>query len=182
MKYCFNVKITDKDYMDFNYFHLFKSHYAKKQFQTARVVLSFLPLILWFASYALNGFSDEHFVTLVAYIPLSVILFFTIKPFNKFIVKHQLRSTFRKGKKPYAPDSVMEFYEDMFVEITPENRSQVNYSAVDSVYVVKGEIVYIYLNSAMAHLIPYSVFESENQFNSFIEFIGNKTKPVIYSL
>lgn len=76
----------------------------------------------------------------------------------------------------------MEFYEDMFVEITPENRSQVNYSAVDSVYVVKGEIIYIYLNSALAHLIPYSVFESETQFNSFIEFIGNKTKPVIYSL
>lgn len=182
MNFRFNVNLSDKDFLDFNYFHMLKSHYGRKTYILLKTLLLVLPLVFWLVGYTIHSFSEDYLTMLIILIPLCLIMFFMVKPFMKFSVKQQLKTWMKKGKKPYSTEAVMEFSDEIIIETTSENRTELKYTAVDSVYVVKGEIIYIYVNAAQAYLIPYASFENENQFNSFIEFIGNKTKPVIYSL
>ncbi|MBR5234102.1 MAG: YcxB family protein [Clostridia bacterium] len=181
MNFRFNVKLSDKDFLEFNYFHMLKSHYGRKTYILLKTLLLVLPLVFWFAGYAIHSFSEDYPKMLIVLIPLCLILFFTAKPIMKASVKQQLNTWMKKGKKPYSTEAVMEFSDESIVETTSENHTELKYSAIDSVYVVKGEIVYLYINAGQAYMLPYASFENEKQFNNFIEFISKKTKPVKYS-
>lgn len=182
MLYRFDVNLTEQDYYEFNRFHLFTSHYGKKQFEKIRILTSVIPLILFilrFASYVLSGFAAENLAVCIVYILLSVFLFFISKPLVWFISKLQIKQMKKQGKLPFTPASTLEFYDDSFVEITPDNKTESKYSLVDSIYIVNGKMIYIFTNSVLAYMLPVKVFESEEQYNSFMDFITEKTKPAI---
>ena len=182
MNYILKIKLNDKDYLDFNSFHLFKSAYGRKIYNRLRIFTLVIPFICWLLGFTLHSFSEDYFTMLIVLIPLVLILFFTIKPILNFITKMQFRTMIKNGKKPYSAEATMEFSDEKIIETTEDNRTELKYSAVDSVYVVKGEMIYIYVNVNQAYLIPYASFENKNQFIGFIEFISEKTKPVIYSI
>lgn len=179
MLYCFNVNLTEQEYFEFNRFHLFTSHYGKKQFEKIRILATAIPLILWFASYALSGFASENLAVVIVYVLLSGCFFFLTKPFVWFVSKLQIKQMKKGGKLPFTPVSTLEFHNDFFVEITPENKTESNYSLVDSVYIVNGKMIYIFTNSVLVYMLPTSAFVSAEQYNSFMNFITEKTKPAI---
>ena len=66
----------------------------------------------------------------------------------------------------------MKFGEDWFFEITSETESKSKYSVIDRV--IKGnKAVYVFVNDVQLYLIPFSVFDSEQQ-EEFIDFIKGK--------
>lgn len=139
MLYRFDVNLTEQDYFEFNRFHLFTSHYGKKQFEKSRILISMIPLILRFASYVLSGFAVENLAVCIVYILLSVFIFFISKPLVWFVSKLQIKHMKKQGKLPFTPASTLEFYDDSFVEITPDNKTESKYSLVDSIYIVNGK-------------------------------------------
>lgn len=182
MLYRFDVNLTEQDYYEFNRFHIFTSHYGKKQFEKSRILISVIPLILLilrFGSYVLSSFAVENLVVCIVYILLSVFIFFISKPLVWFVSKLQIKQMKKQGKLPFSPASTLEFYDDCFMEITPDNKTESKYSLVDSIYIVNGKMIYIFTNSVLAYILPIAAFASSEQYNSFMDFITKKTKPAI---
>ncbi len=78
-----------------------------------------------------------------------------------------------KGKLPYSENSVLEFYDDVFIEITDDNKSEMKYSAIENVF-VNEKMVVLFINSIQAYIVPTRSFESIEQKNSLVRFIGEK--------
>ena len=75
MKFQFNVKFNDQDYLDYNTFWMIRSPYGKKQIKTFRITISVLFVIFISISLFSGGFSLESI--------LGVILFVVFKRSNQ---------------------------------------------------------------------------------------------------
>ena len=93
---------------------------------------------------------------------------------NKWILKSNIKSLKAKGKMGYSPVSEIEFYDESFVEITPDNKTEQKYSAIERVSVITDKVVYIHVNNVMSYILPLSCFESKEQYNNFLDFVRSK--------
>ncbi len=178
MNFRFDVRLNDNDYLDFNRFWMIKSPYGKKQLRSFRIILSVLYCLLVFLLLYNSGFTTEAFIGVV---PVVIILVLSVVFWPKFLswsLKWQIKGLKKSGKMGYSPVSVMEFYEDSFVETTPENKTEQKYSAVEQISIVDNRIIYIHTNNVMAYLLPLSCFESEEQYQDFLNFMKTKCEKV----
>ena len=76
---------------------------------------------------------------------------------------------------PYSNYSVLEFYDDYFVEQTENTKTEVQYDAVFKIRINNSKAIYIYQNAVLAYIIPLDVFESNTDREKFIDFISQKT-------
>ena len=178
MKFGFNVSLSDDDYLDYNKFWMIKSPYGKKQITSLRIVIILLLCAFILLSLIESGFTVG---ALVSIIPLMIVLTgfqIFLKSFLVFSLKGQLKSLKKKGKMGYSPQSVIEFYDDCFVETTPDVKTEQKYSAIERVSIIDNKIIYIHINNVMAYLLPISCFESKEQYEQFFEFIKTKCKEI----
>lgn len=174
MKFQFHISLNDNDYLAYNKFHMLRSPYGAKSIKTFRATLVALFVLIAAVSLAGGGFTKD---TLICIIPCGVLLLISQLLLTRLLalsLKGQIAKQKKTGKPGYAPSSVMEFYEDHFVEITDQNKTEQSYAAIERVSVVDGEMVYIHLNFVMACLLPVSAFESEKQYNDFLNFLHTK--------
>ena len=179
MKYRFNVIMTDEDYLEYNKFQLIRSPYGKKQLRNLRISLTVLFGASVLLSLIVGGLSAEYLLTAV--IPLAILYIImqaVCKRFLAWSLKGQLKMMKKSGKPCYSPDSVMEFYEDCFTEITPDNKTEQKYSAIERISFVDGKVIYIHINNLLAYVLPLNCFESKEQYESFSEFIKTKCENV----
>ena len=78
----------------------------------------------------------------------------------------------------YSPVSDMEFYDESFIETTPENKTEQKYSAIERISVITDKVIYIHINTVMAYILPIYCFESKEQYAEFLEFIKTKCKNI----
>lgn len=174
MKFQFFVNLTEQDYVDYNFFVSMKSPYGKSQRQNLRISIAtvFLALIsLLFLIFDISIFTVLFSVLLI----IGLILFQIF--FHRYIlycVKVQIETIKKTGKISYSPFSTLEFYDDYFIENTSENITQQKYSSIERVSIVENKIIYIHINSVMSFIIPISCFVSNEQLNSFIDFLKTK--------
>ena len=179
MKFQFNIKTTDQDYFDYNTFWMLRSYYGKKQMTAFRIIIAviigvYILLLLYSGNFSLNSF--------IRTIPMAILLIlfeFLLSPtFFVLFIRSYLKSLKKKGKMGYSPSSVMEFYEDVFIETTPDNKTEQKYSAIERVSIVDNKVVYIHVNNIMSYMLPLSCFESNEQYNEFFEFIKTKCSNI----
>lgn len=178
MHFKFYINITEEDYLDFNKFQTIKSPYAKKQITKLRIGLLAVMLALVILHVTSYGFTVETFVGLA---PLLVILllFIILAPIGMtFTLKASIKTLKKQGKMAYSPSSVMEFYEDIFIETTSTNKTEQKYSSVERVSIVDNKMIYIHINNVSAYLLPIASFESEKQYEEFLTFIKAKCSDV----
>lgn len=178
MLYRINTKLSNDDYLDFNLFVNFCTPYGKKQFLKSRLLLTAIPLWVWVLGVLLSHFENIDFIALVVDILLSVIVFFTTKPFMRFVTKMNCKKMMNKTKVPFTPEATMEFYNDYFVEESAESRTEVKYTAITQVYLVNSKMIYMFNSAVGGYLIPVSAFATAEEYNGFMNFIVTKTKPV----
>ena len=179
MKFQFHVNVDDQDYLNYNIFWTIRSPYGRKQIKTFRIALvvlfaSFIVISLLFS----DGFSPE---TICGIIPL-VILFslaqIFLTRFFSWALKGHIKTLKKSGKMGYSPESVLEFNEESFAETTPENKTEQKYSAIERISVVDNKMIYIHVNNIMSYMLPFSSFESKEQYDSFFEFIKTKCADI----
>ena len=175
MLYSFDINLTEQDHYDFNKFYLLKTHYGKKQTSGARILVTIIPLVWWLAICLLNGFNKENLALVIIFALLSTGFCFLSDRVVWTVTKAQLKKLYKTGRPPYTPVSTLEFYENCFIEKTPDNKIESNYILVDSVYIANGKMIYIFVNSVLAYMIPVSAFESDAQYNEFFKFLIQKT-------
>ena len=174
MKFQFNVNINEEDYLDYNKFWMLRSHYGKKQMSTFRIIIAvIIGLIILISLYGGN-FTFDSFIGIIPMAILLVLYELLLSPLFVLFLKCHLKSLKKKGKMGYSPSSVIEFYEDVFIETTPDNKTEQKYSAIERVSVVDNKVIYIHVNNIMSYILPFSCFESSEQYNEFFEFIKTK--------
>lgn len=80
----------------------------------------------------------------------------------------------KHGKLPYSNISTLEFYDDCFIELTENTKTEVKYDAILKIRVNNPKGIYIYSNVIMAYIIPFEVFNSNDEKNKFLDFINQK--------
>jgi len=176
MKFQFNIQMTDEDYWEYHKFWIIRSHYGKKQLLSMKILFTAVVAFLFFISLFGSHVSFNSFVVMISIIAL------VFSPFYDFIYGHFLKwflkSMKKKGKAGYSPFSVMEFYEDHFVEMTEENKTEQKYSAIERISIVDQKTIYIHVNNIMAYFLPFACFQSKEQLDDFLEFIKTKCSNI----
>lgn len=174
MRFQFNVKTNDQDYLDYNIFWMLRSPYGKKQIMAFRVAIAIVCAIFVFASLFIGGFT---FDSLLSTIPVWIVLLIFEAFLTKFFswsLKGQIKSLRKSGKMGYSPESFIEFFEEGFSETTPDNKTEYKYTAIERVSLVDNKMIYIHVNNIMAYMLPLSCFETKEQYDEFIEFLESK--------
>ena len=171
-----NVRLTDDDYLKFNEFLLIRSYYGKKQMMNRRILIALITLIISAVVLFRYGLSD---VLLFASIYCFVMAIYQIflNKLTQRSIRRRIKFLKKKGKLKYSPESVMRFYDDVLSEITPDEKTERKYSVLERVSIV-GDVVYIHINVISAYIIPRASFESEEQYNAFLEFIKTKFENI----
>ena len=90
-----------------------------------------------------------------------------------------IKSYKKQGKFTYSPESVIEFDEDKIYEITDGSKIEQMLSNTEFVSICEyDKVIYISFNAAMTFVMPYRVFENDEQREEFIEFLRNKCNKV----
>lgn len=178
MKYRLDIKITEKDYVDYNIFWITKSPYGKKQLNSFRFFSLFACAVAVCVEMRILGFSGETLLRTVPIIIFGVIVELLAPRILGSSTKSQLKKLKKKGRLAYTPESVMEFYEDSFTEWTEEAKAEQKYSVVERISIVENKMIYIHVNNLMAFLIPVSSFGSQSEYQSFVEFIKSKCSTI----
>ena len=178
MHFKFNISLNDKDYLDYNIFCTTKSPYGKKQMQTFRVLIAVIYAFVSFLSLLARGFSADAWIGIIPYIILLILFELLLKPFLVLILKGHIKSLKSKGKMGYSSVADMEFYDECFIETTPDNKTEQKYSAVERVSVVADKVIYIHVNNVMSYILPLSCFESKEHYNAFLDFMRTKCTTI----
>ena len=178
MKFRFNVNATDQDYLDYNKFYMLRSHYGRKRLPTLRIIIAVITAIFIFISLYRGNFTPDSFIRIIPIAILFILFELLLSPLYVSLLKSHLNDMKKKGKMGYSPSSVIEFHEDVFIETTPDNKTEQKYSAIERVSVVDNKVVYIHVNNIMSYILPFSCFESNEQYNEFFEFIKTKCSNI----
>ena len=178
LKYSFNVSISERDYYEYNLFWLLRSPYGRRLIRNYRLAILLLGVIAIAISLASGGFSVD---SLLGVLPVVIIILLAqlfVKGFFKLSFKGQIQTMKKSGKLAYSPESLIEFGDNSFSEITPLSKNENAYSAVERVSVVENKMIYIHINNSIAYLLPFDSFLSGEQRSEFLEFIKSKCKDV----
>ena len=83
VKFQFEVKMTDQDYLDFNTFITIRSYYGKKQMLTFRLAVALIFFVVIFISLFGGGFSVN---ALIGVIPMVIVLLLVEIFFNSTLI------------------------------------------------------------------------------------------------
>lgn len=180
MHYKFDITLTDNDYLDYNLFHQIRSPYGKKTINKFRILLTVIPLVFIVSILIGDNFSKDAFIDCIPNAIVFVVFQLFLNKLMAAVLKGHIRFLKKTGKMGYSPKAVMEFYDDTFVEITPDEKTERKYTAIERVSVVENRVVYLHVNNVMAYILPMHVFESREQYYFFMSFIKTKC-PVIDS-
>lgn len=173
----FTVKLTENDYYEFNKFVAIKSPYGKKQIRGTRISLTVFAVVIGLISLYGGDFTAEAFIGIIPLFVFSLLLHVFCTKLMEFFIKLNIKSIKKQGKPLYDPESVLEFYDDQFIEITPDAKAELKYSSVERAFVVD-KCIYLLRTHMSGFILPMTCFESTDQFNSFVEFIGTKVSNV----
>ncbi len=174
MKFQFHVKINDQDYFDYNLFWATRSYYGKKQIRSVRVFLMLLIAVAIIHSFLISGFSKETVLGIIPLLILGLLSQILLIKFYAFILKLHMKTLKKSGKMGYSPESYIEFDDDCFCETTPENKTEQKYSVIERISVVDYKMIYIHVNTVLSYILPLSSFESNDQYDCFMEFMKTK--------
>lgn len=174
MKFQFNVNLSEQDYLDYNMFWMTKSTYGKKQMTTLKIMSSIIICVTFFILLFIGKIFTNLFIGIILLLLFLILDQLLFDRFLLWTLKGQLKALKKSGKMGYSQSSVIEFYEDYFIEITPDNKMEQKYSVIERVSLVDNEIMYIHINNVMAFILPLRCFESKEQYESFFEFIKAK--------
>lgn len=77
----------------------------------------------------------------------------------------------------YDESAVVKFYDDKILEKTESTTTELSYTFINSIYIVKDKAIYMLANNGFNWIIPYKTFKSKKQYDDFIEYLYKVVKP-----
>ncbi len=179
MHFKFNVNLTDEDYLNFNSFTMLNTPQGKLSVKNLRVMIALIFFLIGVFVLITRDYSPN--VQVLFFVLISawfILLQLLLKKMLKRSWKRQLIKMKKAGKSVYTPESEICFYDDVFVETTPCEKNELKYSVIEDVSVVGENAIYIYVSALKAYILPFSCFESKEQWDDFATFIKTKCDKV----
>jgi hypothetical protein len=175
MRYQFAYTLNEKDYLEFNKYHLTNGPVAKKAMLFQRLFVPFLFALMLIAfGLASGGDWQPVLITGCVFLLISVAWWFAAKHFfaaiNTPFLKLNIWIMKKSGKLPFSKDVTISFYGDYFVQVTETAEIKTKYAAIERVAEGK-TAVYVYIGAIQAFIIPLEAFESESQKAGFLAFV-----------
>ena len=82
----------------------------------------------------------------------------------------------KDGKTPYGSDTLIRFYDDFLIDTTNDTETKIKYASIEKIWINNKSAIYLFFNAVQAFVVPFSVFETEEQKAGFLEFINNAIK------
>lgn len=174
MKFRLNVNMTEQDYLDYNVFVMTRSSFGKKSMNRTKYVFIMLFITIIIFLLFVGKFSTWAFVSSL---PFAISTIYVLVFYKKIMIrsiKKVIKNYKKDNKLPVDLNSVLEFYDDYFVETTTNMKEEVKYSAIERISVVDNKVIYIHKNNTNAYILSLSCFESKKQQDTFFEFINTK--------
>ena len=178
MHFKFHINLNDNDYLNYNTFWTIKSPYGRKQMLSFRITIAILFVAISLLFLFRGKFSADAWIGIIPYVVLLVLFELLLNPLFCLILKGKIKSLKTKGKMGYSPVSEIEFYDESFIEITPDNKTEQKYSAIERVSVITDKVVYIHVNNVMSYILPLPCFESKEQYDGFLNFMKSKCSNI----
>lgn len=178
MKFRFIVNVSDEEYFEYNKFWMLRSPYGKKQIIKNRITVSVVfGLCILFLLFS-GGFSMDSLISIIPLVILLGVFHVFLPRFLTSSIKGQMKALKKSGKPGYSPNSVIEFYDDGFVETTEDNKTEQKYTSIERISIVDNKMLYIHVNNIMAYMLPLRSFESEEQYDEFLELMKAKCSNI----
>ena len=178
MLFQFQVQISEKDYLEYNKFHMFRSPYGRKIMRGMRIAIAIVFGLFMLLSLVGGRFSASAWIGALPYAILLIVFEAILVPFMSSSFKSTLKKMKKTGKMAYSPSSVLAFYDDYLLETTETNQTQQKYSSIERISIVDQKMMYIHVNNVMAYLLPLSAFASQEEYERFLAFIKTKCDKI----
>ena len=181
MHFKFDVNVTENDYIEFNEFVLVKSPHLKRIMLLLRIL--FAVLFIWLIVIALSdiGFNLIGILAGGLFLAMGVIVQIFLGPIYMFFFRSSIKSIRRSGKLPYEEKSDMEFYDEHLLACSPSSKVEQKYSSIEKIVVVDGRVIYLFISSAQAYLLPARTFDGREQFENFTAFIKERCSNAAFN-
>lgn len=173
--YTFHYQLTDEDYIEYNLYH----HFTIPAFRSRLMMQRFLiPALLMAILLCIGTAYDYPIINYVIYaaFPVGWIVFF--KKLMARNMRKGIKTIEASGKLPYAKESTAVFDDEKIKFVTSDTEMSISYSAIEKIVIGKNAL-YLYKNAITAHIMPYRTFASEEEKESFLQFIKQKTNAAV---
>ncbi len=176
MRFRFDFTLTEQDYLQFYTFHTMYARHGRKRYVTFRWILTIIPLIMVIITAGTDGrLSWEMLLRALPFLAMAAAFYFGYKPITKLNIRSIIKRQKKKEALPFAPKVGLWFYEDRFIEVTPDGKTSNKYGNVYAMYAQGRQMLYIYVNPQQAYLLPFTQFTSPARYEEFVRFIEMKT-------
>lgn len=172
----FNYSITEEDYVRFNEHHALTSEAGKKGLLAYRCVIPIISLCFIFVIWAISKDWTLVIIETVFLGILSLVWLLLSKKSYLRSLRRNIKIIKKNGKLPYSTESTLSFGDTTFTDSSKSISTTYDYSAIEAVWVTPTDI-YIYTSSIQAVLMPFTIFSSVDEINSFIGFLSTKVDP-----
>ena len=173
----FDYTVTEKDYIEFNRYHVQNSPAGKKSRKIALYIMLAALLLVLLTDF-LNGNTEKMIYTLIAFVVMGVCVLLLLGPMMRWNVKLSTRIMKKSGRLPYDKQVNLRFEDELIIEKTPMTEVKTSYASLERIAVGK-EGVYLYNSAISAILIPNTVFTNAAQKYDFLQFMHQKTNLTI---
>lgn len=158
-------KITNKDYLEFNLFHMDNSDQFRKSLLVSRVLLTFI--IIGVAFLAMHGNTERH---LIGYTYFAVLWVLIMAFFNKGfrgVVKKRIEKMIEEGKNSgFVGNYVLTLSDEGINVITDNNVMKTKWVGIERI-AENQDYIFIYVGAVAAYIIPANAFTDSNQKEEF---------------
>lgn len=176
MKFKIDATMIEEEYFIFRKFATV--HYGKKSRSTYRISACLIVFVLVWAIFKADGLTPPSIVTGVILTIWLIIWQIFYKSFCIWWTKKNVHKLKKNGKRLYSDWSVMEFYDDYFCDLTENFKHDVKYCAIESVSVIENKMIVLNADNGMAFMLPVRAFQTNEQYDAFIEFIKTKCPKI----
>ncbi len=170
----FTFELTQQDYLDFNMFWVKTSKYVQKQIRTFRILFALLPFLVLFLSLDTDRM-DVFIITLVFFSIISILLFVYLPALHRAFTLMGLKRMLAGQRNNNLGERTVRFEENRILHKTAYEDISMSYEKIIDLQQSDGA-VYLFTAPAIALIIPFRVFSTEEERQSFIDYLKLKLR------
>lgn len=164
--------INEKDYVDFNLYHVNTSKEMKKRIFLLRVIG---PITFMFMSFVAYDITDIPLWYWLCIFCVAGLLWFLLYPklVNKRLKAHVSKMLSEGKNDDLIGEHTLELNEEEMISTSEQSMSKVKWSVFNRVERTE-EYIYIYNTAVSAYIVPLRAFKDEKEINEFWMFITSR--------
>lgn len=180
MRFRLNITSTEEDYKAFLLFDQMKSPRGKKNVRQACLIRLLFTAVYLFTCFCFWGRSPAFALLGAAMALYGLITVLFLKQILKRRINKYVKKAKKEGRPLFDPTSQMEFYEETFVEITPQIRTEQSYSTLSRICVVKDRYIFLYEQKPFSFNLPIAQIKGQLDEKEFLAFLATKCPNIEY--